>query len=99
MEMRQSKITRKLRIILITVVFLVTTIPVLAQSGGDYDLSWNTIDSGGYTYSSGGVYSVGGTIGQLDAGIMSGGVYTLSGGFWAGYQVIEQRIYLPLILR
>ena len=41
-------------------VFLFTTPPANAQSGGGYDLSWHTID--------GGVYGVSGTIGQPDAG-------------------------------
>lgn len=53
-----------------------------AASGQNFDLSWYTIDGGGATFSSGGVFSVGGSIGQPDAGVMSGGAYTLSGGFW-----------------
>jgi hypothetical protein len=57
---------------------------VLAQSGGGYNLEWNTIDGGGHTFSSGGSYSLGGTLGQPDAGALSGGAYTLSGGFWYG---------------
>jgi hypothetical protein len=48
-----------------------------------YSIDWYTIDGGGGT-STGGVYSVTGTIGQPDAGaVMSGGNYTLQGGFWA----------------
>ncbi len=47
-----------------------------------YAIDWHTIDGGGGT-STGGVYSVSGTIGQPDAGTMSGGSYTLTGGFWA----------------
>ena len=54
----------------------------LAQSGGSFSLSWSTIDGGGGT-SSNGQYSVSGTIGQPDAGAMSGGPFTLTGGFWA----------------
>jgi hypothetical protein len=46
-----------------------------------YSIDWFTIDGGGGT-STGGVYSVSGTIGQPDAGHMSGGNYTLDGGFW-----------------
>jgi len=57
---------------------------VLAQSGGTYDLSWNTVDGGGYTFSSAGSYTLGGTIGQPDAGTQSGGSYGLEGGFWGG---------------
>ena len=55
-----------------------------AQSGGDYDLSWYTIDGGGGV-SSGGGYTVRGTVGQPDAGTMVGGDYVLEGGFWAGW--------------
>ncbi len=46
-----------------------------------YSIDWSTVDGGGGT-STGGVYSVSGTIGQPDAGTMSGGNYTLTGGFW-----------------
>ena len=42
-----------------------------AQLGGGFDLSWNTIDGGGATFSSGGTYRLGGT-GQPDAGTHSG---------------------------
>jgi hypothetical protein len=53
-----------------------------AQSGGPYDLTWSTVDGGGATFSSGGAYSVDGTIGQHDAGRLSGPPYVLAGGFW-----------------
>jgi hypothetical protein len=52
----------------------------LAQS---YSIDWFTIDGGGGT-STGGVFTVSGTIGQPDAGgPMVGGNYSLVGGFWA----------------
>ncbi len=54
----------------------------LAQSGGPYDLTWSTIDGGGATAVTGGVYSLGGTAGQPDAGLSTGGIYSLQGGFW-----------------
>ena len=73
---------------------------VLAQSGGGYDLTWSTVDGGGYIFSTGEGYSLGGTIGQPDAGLLSGQVYTLAGGFWPGGAVAAgYRIYLPLVLR
>jgi hypothetical protein len=71
----------------------------LAQSGGGYDLSWNTVDGGGYTFSAGGDYTLGGTIGQPDAGELSGGSYIFGGGFWGGGALAQYRIYLPLVLR
>jgi len=61
---------------------LFSTLRVPAQS---YSIDWHTIDSGGGT-STGGVYSMSGTIGQPDAGAMSGGNYSLSGGFWGAIQ-------------
>ena len=53
-----------------------------------YAINWHTIDGGGGT-STGGVYSVSGTIGQPDASpqTMTGGNYSLTGGFWALYAV------------
>ena len=49
----------------------------------NYSIDWLTIDGGGGT-STGGVYSVSGTIGQPDAGpVMTGGTFSLQGGFWA----------------
>jgi hypothetical protein len=47
-----------------------------------YRIDWFKIASGGGA-SAGGAYSVSGTIGQPDAGAMSGGPFTLTGGFWA----------------
>jgi hypothetical protein len=55
---------------------------MLCAARAQYSIDWFTIDGGGGT-STGGVYSVSGTIGQPDAGTMSGGTYTLVGGFWA----------------
>lgn len=64
-----------------------------------YTLDWWTADSGGGS-SSGGSYSLSGTIGQPDAGLLTGGQYTLGGGFWAGGAwTPENRLYLPLIRR
>jgi len=52
---------------------------VLAQS---YSIDWHTIAGGGGA-SSGGAFSLSGTIGQEAAGKMSGGSYSLTGGFWS----------------
>ncbi len=56
-----------------------------AAFGQSYSIDWHAIDGGGGT-STGGVFSVSGTIGQPDAGMMSGGNYSLAGGFWGGIQ-------------
>lgn len=53
-----------------------------------YALDWHTVDGGGGT-STGGSYSLSGTIGQTDAStvVIAGGNYSLEGGFWAGLVV------------
>ena len=48
------------------------------------DLSWFTIDGGGATACAGGTLTLGGTVGQPDAGALAGGAYSLLGGFWLG---------------
>ncbi len=52
----------------------------IAGAGDDFDLSWHTVDGGGGT-STGGVFVLNGTIGQPDAGTLSGGGFELRGGF------------------
>lgn len=53
------------------------------QTAESWDLSWFTWDGGGGE-SAGGTYVLNGTIGQPDAGTMTGGTYSLEGGFWPG---------------
>ena len=64
--------------VLFFVVLIVTSSPL-----GQYQIDWYTIDGGGGT-STGGPYTLTGTIGQADAGWSSGGNYELLGGFWPG---------------
>jgi hypothetical protein len=71
---------------------------VSARSNEEYDLSWWTIDGGGGSSSDGDLMLVG-TVGQPDAGAVSGGGYTLSGGFWEGPAPAQYDIYIPLLLR
>lgn len=67
---------------------------VAAQSG--YSIGWYTMDGGGATLSAGGGYTLGSTIGQADAGVVSGGGYTLHGGFWGSP---DSMLYIPLVTR
>jgi hypothetical protein len=58
----------------------------LAQN---YSIDWHKIAGGGGTSTSA-VYSVTGTIGQADAGnTMTGGDYSLTGGFWSLISVMQ----------
>lgn len=92
---------RKIVLSMAVIILLSSSLVVHAQTGGGYDLTWSTIDSGGYTFSAGGSFSVGGAIGQPDAGLLSGGNYSLGGGFWGGGKLIGVKyyLYLPLTLR
>ena len=64
---------------IIVLLVLTLSLPVPA----DYEISWSTIDGGGGV-SSGGIYTITCTIGQLDADWSSGGDYELLGGFLPG---------------
>ena len=64
-------------------VLLLTAAVLTASAFGAYEVSWHTIDGGGGV-SSGGTYTLMGTIGQPEAGAMSGGRYEMVGGFWPG---------------
>lgn len=66
-----------------SVVTLFVCSSVYAQSGGGFEITNSTINSGGS--SSGGQFELVGTIGQYDAGgAMSAGSFELTGGFWSG---------------
>jgi hypothetical protein len=67
---------------------------VLARAQ-NYDISWFKIAGGGGA-STGGVYTVSGTIGQPDAGHLAGGNYTIDGGFW-GIIAAVQTVGAPLL--
>jgi len=61
----------------------------LWASAQSYSINWYKIAGGGGT-STGSVYQVNGTIGQHDAGgPMTGGGYSLTGGFWGVISVLQ----------
>jgi hypothetical protein len=86
----------RLRILIVLAVVLFLTASALASSNASYQLDWYTVDGGGGS-SSGGTYTLSGTIGQADAGLLSGGTYSLAGGFWAPLGNIFTNLYLPLV--
>jgi hypothetical protein len=57
-------------------------VPSARAQSTNYSISWHTIAGGGGT-STGGNYTVSGTIGQPATATMSGGNYSLTGGFWS----------------
>ena len=68
-----------------------TSILILASAlsaHAQYAIDWSTLDGGG-GQSSGGAYTLNGTIGQPDAATSSGDRYTLQGGFWSAFAVVQ----------
>jgi hypothetical protein len=78
--MKQKAIADMSRLI---VWIMLLVISAASRANGQYELSWYTIDGGGGT-SSGGPYTLTGTIGQPDAAYSAGGEYELLGGFLPG---------------
>ncbi|MHC4695320.1 MAG: hypothetical protein ACYTFA_01105 [Planctomycetota bacterium] len=48
----------------------------------DFEISRWTIDGGGELFTTGGDYELSGTVGQPDAGAITGGAFELTGGLW-----------------
>jgi hypothetical protein len=70
----------------LSLVLLLAAIAVRAQQ---YSMDWSKVAGGGGT-STNGQYSVSGTIGQPDAsGVMSGGNFSVTGGFWSLISVVQ----------
>ena len=63
-----------------TIALLALLLGLLSASAPPYTIDWWTVDGGGGV-GSGGTFTVIGTIGQPDAGVMGGG--ELAGGFWS----------------
>ena len=81
--MRAQSRLRTTRVIQLAALTLVAWV-----ARGQFTVDWSTVDGGGSS-STGGVYSVSGTIGQPDTGTMIGGNFTLQGGFWPGVAVVQ----------
>jgi hypothetical protein len=75
--------------VFVTLAAALSAISSSSAHAQSYSINWYTIDGGGGT-STGGVYSVSGTIGQPDAGNLSGGEYKVVGGFWSFAIAVQQ---------
>ncbi|HQZ16351.1 MAG TPA: hypothetical protein PLD86_05675, partial [Vicinamibacteria bacterium] len=71
---------------------LLAAAPALSQP---YAISWYTVDGGGVSGATGGAFTLSGTIGQPDAGALSGGTYALTGGFWAHPAAVAPTVGSP----
>ena len=87
----------KRKIVALTLTVLLAFASVALAGSVAYELPWFTVDGGGGMWSAGGGFALGGTVGQADAGVLSGGAFTLSGGFWGpGGTYIG---FLPVVMR
>lgn len=73
------------------------------QGVAPYNMRWWTVDGGAYVVSgvspSGAAYTMTTTIGQPDAGLMTGGRYALGGGYWGTALRSLMKLYLPVVTR
>lgn len=82
-------IDMKLRLATLALFVSLLSLRPFTAAAQNYSIDWYKIAGGGGT-STGGTYSVSGTIGQPDAGgPMTGGNYSLTGGFWALIQLVQ----------
>src|ERR1035437_2469182 len=80
-----------------TLLTLLTLLTVPTAHAQPYSLDWYKVAGGGGT-SANAQYSVSGTIGQPDAGSMSGGSYTLTGSFWGIITAVQTVGAPPLMI-
>jgi hypothetical protein len=94
----------KTRIIILVIVCLTLTVPVLAQSSTNYDLSWHVSAGGGGRMTSTG-HMLLGTVGQPLVGTMAASSgHKLCSGFWCSGSWFASetglyQIYLPVVLK
>jgi hypothetical protein len=79
---------RTLKLIFVFLVLSGSHIASVVLRAQPFAIDWFTID-GGAGASSGGAFTLSGTIGQPDAGSSTGGDFSLLGGFWAGAIAIQ----------
>lgn len=74
--------------------------PPAAPRAASYEITRYTIDGGGGTSTSTSpAYTLTGTMGQPDAGVLANAPYSLAGGFWLPLELFGHPINLPLIIR
>ena len=84
MQTKNQRINYQLSYLTVLLVFAFLTATASAQSGGTFVIQKSVIAGGG-GQSSGGAFTLDGTVGQPVAGTTStGGTFELGGGFWGG---------------
>lgn len=92
--------SRKLVILFMAGLLALILVSVVLAAPQAFDLYRWTADGGGGTSSSG-EFALSGTIGQPDTSpLMSGGDFTIVGGYWGGGAMFAQnKQYLPIVTR
>ena len=90
---------KKILLLSILTALLALTVAVTAASplADGFSIPWWTVDGGGGA-SQGGTFTLNGTVGQADAGTISGGNFSLTGGYWS-ITMVRFSNYLPVIRR
>ena len=74
------------------------TVSTFSANAQSYSIDWHKIAGGGGA-SAGGSYQINGTIGQPDAsGVLSGGNYSMTGGFWSLISAVQTPGTPPLYI-
>ncbi len=94
----------KTRMVILVITCLALTIPVLAQSSANYDLSWH-VGAGGSGRMTSMSHTLLGTVGQPLVGTMpAGSGHALCSGFWCSRswfssEAGQSQVYLPIVLK
>jgi hypothetical protein len=95
-EIFKRKIERTMKSMIITLGLLAFLTSAGRLPAQPYAIDWYTIDGGGGMNLTGGTYTLGGTIGQADAGHLAGSTDTVDGGFWAITALVLPRLTITL---
>ena len=92
-KLRSKKVRLALGLALVTCLVITGVVAAIAST---YTADWNVVSGGGQV-STGGKYSLSGTIGQADVSspMTGSGGYSLTGGFWTG--IPSTLVYLPMV--
>jgi len=93
----KNTMNRSVSIVILVLCVLTVSLPFsnVSHAGEGYTISWFVIAGGGGR-SVGGAYAMDVTIGQPEAGAMSGGEYELAGGYWHPVESITPPCFADL---
>jgi len=80
---------------LVTVAAAVAAVTAVHAIAGPLTITRWTVDVGGAGFTQAGTWTLSGTAGQHDAGLLSAGTYTLLGGFWGGGPLLVTGVETP----